>query len=318
LSLPELSRRWPDGTPEERDQVVAETLRHNLGLLYFLQNDPEVPDALRAEANTWGLCQDEFVETGHIPEQLYVREARRMVGRYIFREADTDYAPNDARGRFHRDAIAMGDYGLNCHGTGHDGPRIGGKHTGEFYKPTPPYQVPYGVILPLEVDNLLVPVAVSASHVGFCALRLEPIWAGLGQAAGVAAALAVSSPAALADVPGDAIQKRLHAAGAATIYVSDVPPGSPNFVAAQWWGARGGWHGLNPPPAKPGQRGRRLTGQYYQAFPGHAADWDQPLSAEVRSRWQALANSLGLAEDRLTGARTRGEFVRAAYQAAHP
>ena len=100
-----------------------------------------------------------------------------MIGRHVFTQADTEpgSGPNQARAKFHPDAIAMGDYGPNCHGTFHEGPRFGGRHTGEFYQKAAPYQIPYGVILPNELDNLAVPVACSASHVGFCALRLEPI-----------------------------------------------------------------------------------------------------------------------------------------------
>lgn len=315
LSIPELSARWPDGTPQERTKVLAEYVRHNIGLLHFLQSDPEVPEPIRAEANHWGLCKDEFTETGHIPEQLYIREARRMVGRYTFTQNSTDYAPGDARGMFRRDAIAMGDYGENCHGTSHDGPRIGGKHAGEFYKSVPPYQVPFGVILPQSLDNLLVPVACSASHVGFCALRLEPIWSGLGQAAGVTAALAVKSKRLAPDVPVEEIQARLHAAGAATVYVSDVSPGSADFAAVQWWAARGGLHGLSPIPAKLGARGKQIIGQYYEAFPGHAVELSRPLDETTRMRWLKLAAQANVPEQRLAQATTRGEFIYAAYRA---
>ncbi len=316
LSLPDVSPRWPDGTPEERAAVFAEHVRHNLGLLHFLQTDPAVPDAIRADASRWGLCKDEFTETGHVPDQLYVREARRVVGRYVFTQKDTAHAPGDARGVFHRDAVAMGDYGENCHGTAHDGPRIGGKHTGEFYQATPPYQVPFGTIVPRDFDNLLVPVACSASHVGFCALRLEPVWAGMGQAAGVAAAMAVKGKTAVPAVAVDAVQARLHATGAATTYVSDVPPGAADFAAVQWWAARGGLHGLNPAPAKPGTRGKNIVGQYYEAFPGHAAELDRPLDDATRERWQKLAAELKVPADPLARAATRGEFIRAAYRAA--
>ena len=116
----------------------------------------------------------------------------------------------------------MGDYGNNCHGTAHEGPRFGGKHTGEFYNAVPPYQIPYGVLVPREVENLLVPVAVSSSHVGFCALRYEPIWMSLGQAAGHAAAIAIARGVSVQRVSVPRLQSRLHADGAATIYISDI------------------------------------------------------------------------------------------------
>ena len=247
-----------------------------------------------------------------MPPQLYVREARRMVGVRIFTQRDREHAPGDARAVLHRDAIAMGDYGNNCHGTAHEGPRFGGKHTGEFYNPLPPYQIPYATLLPPDVDNLLVPMAASSSHVGFCTLRLEPIWMSLGQAAGHAAALALQNDLAVQDVPVSRLQRRLHAQGSATIYVSDVLPEHPDFAAVQWWGTQGGLHGLEPMPARPGQRGPKIHGQYYQANPGHAAELDRPLDEATRARWSQLF----MLED-MASLATRGDWIRAAYQAHH-
>ena len=145
-------------------------------------------------------------------------------------------APGEARAKLFTDAIAMGDYGNNCHGTHHEGPLIGGKHSGEFYNPVPPYQIPYGALVPKKEDceNLLAPVAVSSSHVGFCALRLEPIWMSLGQAAGHAAALAVETKSAVQQVEVKALQKRLIEDQSSLIYTSDVPPGHRDFAAVPW------------------------------------------------------------------------------------
>jgi hypothetical protein len=271
LSLPGANLGWPDGDAAARQAIFQEHLRHNTGLLHFLQNDPEVPERFRQEAGSWGLVKDEFPDTGHLPGQLYVREARRMIGMRVFTERDVDHAAGDARAVFHRDSIGMGDYGPNCHGTAHEGPRIGGRHTGEFYKPVPPYQIPYGTIVPKEVPNLLVPVAASTSHVGFCALRLEPIWGSMGQAAGVAAHHSILRKRPVQELEPAEIQSRLHAAGAATIYVSDVLPGDPDFAAVQALGMRGGLHGRFPAPETPGRRGAKIAGQYYEAYPGHAA-----------------------------------------------
>jgi hypothetical protein len=306
------------GLRQSREPIFAAHLLWNAGLIYFVQNDEAVPAAFRSEAREYGWCRDEFPENGHLPEQLYVREARRMVGAYVFSEKDTDHAPGDARAVLHRDAIAMGDYGPNCHGTAHEGPRFGGRHTGEFYKAVSPYQIPYGVLLPKDVENLLVPVAASATHVGFCALRLEPIWMSLGEAAGHAAHLARAEKVPLARVAVARLQARLHERGAATIYVSDVLPGHADFPAVQWWATAGGFHGLAPMPEKPGQRGKNITGQYYEAFPNHAAELDRPLDAALASRWQKLAGELHVDATKLPtadGAITRGAWLRAAWQA---
>jgi len=309
LSMPGRNQQYPEASQEMRRRIEQEHLDWQLGLIHFVQTDPALPEAFRREAATWGLCADEFSETGHIPAQIYVREARRMVGLHVYTEHDTEYAPNDARARLHRDSIASGDYSHNCHGTEHTGPMIGGRHTGEFYKGVAPYQIPYGVIVPRTMQNMLVPTACSASHVGFCALRLEPIWMSLGEAAGHAAAFAIEANVPVQDVEPTALQRRLWSEGAATIYVSDVPPGHPDFRAVQWWAGLGGLHGLEPPPKKPGGRGKPIVSQYYEAFPGHAARLEQPLDADLRIRWEQLARRESLPLP--TASVTRGDWIRA-------
>ncbi len=140
--------------------------------------------------------------------------------------------------------------------------------------------------MPQKTTNLLVPVACSASHFGFSALRLEPIWYSLGQAAGWAAALALRDKTSVQNVAVPTLQARLHADRSATIYVSDVLLDAPDFAAVQWFALRGGLHGLkanNQPKAE------FITGQYSQAHPGHEAQIDQPLDDALRAHWQKLA-----------------------------
>ena len=337
LSLPGENDGWPEGESgfaarvvqggavapysrtglrQSRERVFDDHLRWDVGLIYFLQNDAAVPQKFRDEAREWGWCKDEFTESNHLPMQLYVREARRAVGQYVFTETDTACAPEDARTVLHTDAIAMGDYGPNCHGTAHEGSLFGGHHTGEFYKMVAPYQIPFGVLVAKGFENLLVTGALSASHVGFCALRLEPIWMSLGEAAGHAAHLARKKRGMLQTVSIPDLQTLLHAEGGATIYVSDVPPGSSDFAAVQWWGTAGGLHGLAPTPEKPGERGKNLFSQYNEAFPFHAAELDKVLDATLATRWQKLAGSLGIDAAELpaaNGSVTRGAWLRQAY-----
>lgn len=316
LSLPGINRAWPDGDRETRAKIFAEHRRDQEGLLYFLQNDERVPAKFRDEARTWGWCQDEFESTGHLPPQLYVREARRMVGMHVFTQSDCENAPGDARAKLFTDAIAMGEYGNNCHGTAHEGPRFGGKHTGDFYHATPPYQIPYGVIVPTKGDNLLVPVAASATHVGFCALRLEPIWMSLGEAAGHAAHFARKAKGKTRDTSiVSQIQARLHETGAATIYFSDVLPGDADFAAAQWLGTAGGFHGILGKPAK--VRGKGIVGQYSESYPSHTADLDQPLDEKLAAKWNAIAAAAKIDVAKLPpadGKSTRREWLQAAWQ----
>ena len=344
LSLPNLNRDWPEGDAETRKRIFDQHVRHNVGMLYFLQQDEAIPEAIQKDALQWGLCKDEFTDNHHLPEQLYVREARRMVGRYVFTQRDTERTPEtrDARAVFHADAIAMGDYGPNCHGTFHEGPVIGGMHTGEFYQGAAPYQVPYGTLLPNTIDNLAVPVACSSSHVGFCALRLEPIWMSLGQAAGEAVTLAMESDTPLADITPGSIRQRLHETHAATIYTSDVSEESAEFQAVQWWGSAGGFipldraqgpigrdstldkdaqAGVRPREQvsaltefKYGTRGKQRIGQYHEAFPRHSVELDKRLSHHLRRAWTDLAEQICNESDWQPIPRTRGEFILAAFQ----
>ncbi|MDG1897523.1 MAG: FAD-dependent oxidoreductase [Fuerstiella sp.] len=314
LSLPGHNLKYPDGDLATRRRIEQEHLDWQLGLIHFVQTDPALPEEFRKEAATWGLCGDEFTETDHIPPQIYVREARRMVGLRVYTEADTEYAPNDARSRLHPDSIAVGEYSHNCHGTDHEGPMIGGRHTGEFYKGVAPYQIPYGVIMPKKTRNLLVPTACSASHVGFCAIRLEPIWISLGGAAGHAVNMALEANIPVQQVDVRALQKRIWSQGGATIHVSDVPPGHPDFAAVQWWAGLGGLHGVEPAPAKPGTRGKQIVSQYFEAFPGHAAKLDQPLDDALRNRWAALAKQHHLIVP--AESTTRGDWIREVFAAS--
>lgn len=314
LSMPGHNHDYPEGNPATRRRIAQEHLDWQLGLIHFVQTDPALPEAFRKEAATWGLCRDEFTDTKHIPPQIYVREARRMVGLHVYTEADTQYAPNDARSRLHSDSIAVGEYSHNCHGTGHEGPMIGGRHTGEFYKGVAPYQLPYGVIVPKNTRNLLVPTACSASHVGFCAIRLEPIWMSLGGAAGHAADIALSANVPVQHVDVESLQQRIWAHGGATIHVSDVPPEHPDFIAVQRWGGLGGLHGLEPAPEKPGMRGSHITSQYFEAFPGHAARLNLTLDDDLRNRWTALVKRHKLPVPALST--TRGEWIREVFTAS--
>ena len=344
LSIPGGNLAWPDGDAgvaiqngKERDflrppfsrlalnmareRIAASHRFWVVGLLYFLQNDASVPQKFKDEARGWGFARDEFQDSHHVPEMLYVREARRLVGVTVFTQQDTERVAGDARACLHTDAVAIGDYGPNCHGTSHQGGLFDGKHSGEFYQPSPPYQIPYGVLVPRQADNLLVSCAVSATHVGFCSLRYEPVWMSLGEAAGHAAVLANKVNGSVQKVSVAALQQILYKHCAATFYVSDVAPDSPDFALVQWWGTAGGFHGLEAGGAKGVQRGKQIAGQYFEAFPAHAVQLDKPLEGVLRERWQALANSLGSRREVLPlgdGNVTRGDWLRAAWKLRAP
>jgi hypothetical protein len=313
LALPGETNGWPDGTPEHRAAIFNRHRDYAMGLLYFLQNDDEVPEAIRGKAREWGLPRDEFASTGHFPPALYVREARRIEGKYTFTEHDAMPAPRSVRVKLQADSIAIGDYSLNSHGHGRPAAPYPEFVEGDFSFSSTPFQIPYGVIVPRHVENILVPVALSASHVGYSALRFEPTWTALGHAAGLAAHLALDGPGNTHDVEPASIQRLLHRDGAATIYVSDVLPADPHFAAVQYLGLRGFLDDLvdaSSAVAVPLKKRHGL--QYFYAHAHHAVETGRILDAALRERWlQRIPASL---RSKVVGD-TRGEFLLSAYKA---
>jgi hypothetical protein len=209
------SWNYPDASYAEREKIWQAHKDYQAGFFYFLANDPRVPESLRQEMNRWGLAKDEFTDTENWPHQLYIREARRMVGEYVMTQKDlqTDRAKPDA--------IGMGSYNSDSHNVerivGRDGNVC---NEGDMQVPVQPYQIPYRVMLPrrVEAENLLVPVAFSASHVAYSSIRMEPQYMILGHAAGVAARLAVGSGKAVQDIDVSALMATLRKEGAILEY----------------------------------------------------------------------------------------------------
>jgi len=197
---------YPDATYARRAQIWEETKRYDQGFFYFVANDPQVPDALRAEMNRWGLCKDEFTGNDHWPTQLYIRESRRMVGEYVMIQQDlqTDLTKPDS--------IGMGSYNSDSHNVERIVDPAGFvRNEGDMQVAVKPYQIPYRIMLPkrAEATNLLVPVAFSASHVAYSSVRMEPQYMILGQAAGVAAHLAITASTSVQTIPVEALIEKL-------------------------------------------------------------------------------------------------------------
>lgn len=197
---------YPDAVQERREQLWREHADYTKGFLYFLANDPQVPEALRKEMQSWGLAKDEFTDTGHWPHQLYVREARRMLGEYTMTQADImDQRTKD-------DSVGLGSYNTDSHHVQRvlqaDGSVL---NEGDFQVGVTPYAIPYRSLVPKksECTNLLVPVCLSASHVAYGTIRMEPVYMILGQASGVAAALAVKEMTAVQAVPIGQLRAKL-------------------------------------------------------------------------------------------------------------
>lgn len=180
---------YPDGSPTVRREIEAEQKRYMQALLYFLSNDSGIPQPVQAAVRTLGLCKDEFTDNGGWPHQIYVREARRMIGQYVLTLSDLE------RETTIPDSIGLGGYPVDSHPV-----HIVNVNGAVEYEPGPAgrpsiveYQLPYRILTPKadQVTNLLVSVDVSASHVAYDSVRVEPTYMILGQAAGAAASIAI-------------------------------------------------------------------------------------------------------------------------------
>jgi hypothetical protein len=228
---------WP-----AREAISKRYLDAMLMRLWWTQNDPEAPEKDRKQFAGYGLAADEFPDNNHVPYEIYVREARRLVGRYVFKEQDNVIAEGIARTLIHPDSIAMTDWPVDSVACL---PRkaSGGNTDGILFlgEESRPAQVPYRSILANEVENLLVPVAISASHVGWGSIRLEPVWMQLGESAGFAAALAVKGQQTPAKLDPDALIRKLASSRVMISFFNDVDVTSddPQVSASQYFGTKG-------------------------------------------------------------------------------
>ncbi|MCM4156958.1 xanthan lyase [Gramella sp. AN32] len=198
---------YPEASYEEREKILEEHINYHKGLLYFWGHDESVPENLRDNINKWGLAKDEFVDNDHWPYQIYVREARRMVGEFVM----TD---NEILGKKEvSQPIGMGSYAMDSHNVQRYITKEGYvQNEGDLgIDPDQPYQIHLGTILPKqeECKNLIVPVAVSSSHIAFGSIRMEPVFMILGQSAGTLAALAVNDEVGIHEVPYEQLKDKL-------------------------------------------------------------------------------------------------------------
>ncbi|MEP3479786.1 MAG: FAD-dependent oxidoreductase [Fuerstiella sp.] len=198
---------YPEASYERRAEIVAEHERYQKGLMYFTANHPSVPADVRKAMSKWGLPKDEFQDNGGWPHQIYVREARRMIGDYVMTEHDCLDAKDTP------DSIGMGSYTLDSHNVQrYIKPDGMVQNEGDIGVKTPaPYEVAYGSIVPKksECKNLLVPVCVSSSHMAFGSLRMEPVFMILGQSAATAACLSIDQNMAVQDLKYESLKQRL-------------------------------------------------------------------------------------------------------------
>ena len=261
--LPEENWPWPTASWEWRDAFAQRLKDYTLGLLWFVQNDKELPVQFRKACQEWGLSATEYTDNDNFPRQVYVREGRRFEGQYFFTAKDALEVVPGARPPLHRHSITASHYALDSHAV-HKRENGRVHLDGFFGYESVPYTIPLGVMVPREVDNLLFPVPVSGSHVGFSTMRMVPCWMALGQAAGVAAAQAVDKGRRVQALDVEAIQDSLIHYGATLVFFRDVRPGSPDFEMVQKMALRG-------------------------YLPGWEAALDSPASAQDKVLWHRLS-----------------------------
>jgi hypothetical protein len=294
---------WPG-----RERISRQYLDAMLMRLWYVQNDPAAPEKERKSFAGLGLAADEFPDNDHLPYEIYVREARRLIGRYVFTEQDNKIAAGIDRTPIHADSIAITDWPVDsvaCLSRRAPGGSADGiLFLGEESRPA---QVPYRSLLPQELDNLLVPVPLSASHVGWGSIRLEPVWMQTGESAGFAAALAVKGRTTPAALDPERLMRKLAASRVMISFFNDVDvtAADPRVAAAQYFGTKG-------------------------FFAGYDARLDAPLTESVRAAWESGFEKLrrgGLDPAKLAIAvhaaeleglpatgQTRGEFLEARWK----
>jgi hypothetical protein len=189
---------YPDASYDRRKEIIEEHKNYQMGLLWFVANDPRVPADIRERLSQWGLAKDEFVDSENWPHQIYVREARRMIGNYVTTEQDVLLKREVPQ------PVGMGSYAMDSHNVQrYITPEGFVQNEGDIgVKPPAPYSISYGSLVPKEnqCSNLLVPVCVSSSHIAFGSIRMEPVFMILGQSAASAACLAIDNEQAVQDV----------------------------------------------------------------------------------------------------------------------
>jgi len=198
---------YPEASYERRREIIREHEQYQKGLLWFIANDPRVPEEVRTAFGKWGLARDEFKDNGNWPHQIYVREARRMIGSYVMTEHEL------LKRRATPEPVGMGSYGIDSHNIQrYITPEGYVQNEGDIGVSTKgPYQIAYGSLVPQkgEAENLLVPVAVSSSHIAYGSIRMEPVFMILGQSTATAAVLAIEGKTTVQDVPYAKLEERL-------------------------------------------------------------------------------------------------------------
>lgn len=201
---------YPDASYAERQEIWNEHYKYTAGLFYFLANDESVPASTQKDVASYGLPKDEFVDSNNWPFQLYVREGRRMLGEYIMTQKDIE---KGSKAITKYDTIGMGSYNSDSHNVQRYITEDGYiRNEGNMEVKVDPYEIPYRILLPQkeEVNNLLVTCTLSASHVAYSTIRMEPQYMIIGEAAGTAAGISVNDNKGVHDINVSKLQNILN------------------------------------------------------------------------------------------------------------
>lgn len=201
---------YPEASHVRRQEIIKAHETYQKGLLWFVATDPHVPQEVRSKMQAWGLPKDEFADNGHWSRQLYIREARRMVGRFVMTENEL------TRKKPTPESVGMGSYTMDSHNVRRYVTEKGNvQNEGDIGVGLKPYQISYGSLVPKkgQADNLLVPVCLSSSHIAYGSIRMEPVFMILSQSAATAAVLSIEQGVSVQDLPYVDLQSRLRADG---------------------------------------------------------------------------------------------------------
>lgn len=332
-NFPGRNHGYPEADWDRRREILAAHRDHEFGLLWFLQNDPEVPAEVRARANELGLAKDEFSDNGNFPWEIYVREARRLRGRATFTELDASLAPGLRRAPPHPDSIAITDWMMDSHectterqpGSAYEGAVL-------LSELTRPGHVPWRCLLPPNLDNLVVPVCLSATHVGWGTIRLEPTWIHLAESAAWACVLAHRRNLAPAEVEVAELQQLLVEHGVMLAFFNDFDMSSqaPWVEAVQFLAPRGFFASYDARPdellseeearlwiegAEAMQAGRHEPRRLAQRLAALQPEQRRPVLPEAFASFLARlgGDESGSVVSHSGGALTRGEACRLIY-----
>ena len=239
---------WPDGNWETRDKLYKQYKDYTLGLLYFLQNDPAVARVPQTEVSRFGLPADEYEDNEHFPWQLYVRQGRRIQGGYTMTEHDSIPPDGRVRPHIHKDTIGICEHSFDSHACRNRDDEGAIVETSDGFQllegtiwfrnrlksPNRPATIPYQAIVPEKIDGLLVTASLSSTNVAFSALRMEPVWMAIGQAAGYAASMSVVKDSDLRNINVQELQTTLIQQGQVLVYFDKLAIDNPNFSQIQF------------------------------------------------------------------------------------